>query len=148
VNRTIPASDSTCTLCTRQLEELCFERAWWFRALRGVLAVGVGLFAVALRVRVDDGTRAPMCTGCLRFRKNAVKRRSPFFCRLDAIVNPLFNRARDALLSTEERDRARVLARRAEHRAFARPRDLSTLSAAAPAPSPAPETAACAGARA
>ncbi len=115
-------ADSSCRMCTIQLEELCYRRAWWFRAFREALATGIRAFAILTRVRTDaDRARSPMCRRCLRFRKNALKRRSPLFNWLDGYLNPFFNRVRDSLLTPEELERARRLARLAEDRGFVKP---------------------------
>jgi hypothetical protein len=50
------------------------------------------------------------------------------FNKLDSVLNPIFNRIRDSLLTPEEMRRARVLARCAEDKQFVRPADLATLS--------------------
>lgn len=105
-------SASGCRICTIRLEQICYQRAWWFRAFREILATGIRLFALAYRVPADHRlVRSPMCCKCLRFRKNALQARSPFFNWLDGYLNPLFNRARDALLTPEELEKARELAR-------------------------------------
>lgn len=125
-------ADSPCKLCTIRLEELCYRRAFWFRLLRDALAAGVRLFAFAARIPADDwSTRSSLCRRCLRFSKNALKRRSPLFRWLDGVFNPLFNRARDSLLTPEELQRARELARLAAQRDFAPPpAGVSPLGAA------------------
>jgi hypothetical protein len=103
---------TACKICTIRLEELCYQRAWWFRAFRETLATGIRLFAIALAIRTDGGNaRSKKCHGCLRFRKNALKQRSPLFNWLDGYLNPLFNRARDSLLTPQELEQARALAR-------------------------------------
>jgi len=108
------AAHSPCRMCTIRLEQLCYQRAWWFRALREILATGIRLFALAYRIPADRHlARSPMCFKCLRFRKNALKERSWLFSRLDGYLNPLFNRIRDSLLSPDELDTARALAQRA-----------------------------------
>jgi hypothetical protein len=104
-----------CKICTIRLEQLCYQRAWWFRAFREVLATGIRLFAIALWIGTDeDKPRSKACRSCLRFRKNALKRRSPLFNWLDGYLNPLFNRVRDSLLTPEELEQARALARSRE----------------------------------
>ena len=113
---TLPASQSNaftaCKICTIRLEELCYQRAWWFRAFREALATGIRLFAIALMVRTGRGrARSTKCHGCLRFRKNALKQRSPLFNWLDGYLNPFFNRVRDSLLTPAELEQARALAR-------------------------------------
>lgn len=119
---TLPAAadaDSGCKICTIHLERLCYRRAWWFRGFREVLATGIRLFALACRIPADrHRVRSPMCFKCLRFRKNALKQRSPLFNRLDARLNPIFNRVRDSLLTAQELERARRLAREAEDPGF------------------------------
>jgi hypothetical protein len=106
-----PEAVSACKICTIRLEELCYKRAWWFRAFREALAAGIRTFAIALWIRTDeDKPRSKACRRCLRFRKNALKRRSPLFNWLDGYLNPLFNRVRDSLLTQEELERARALA--------------------------------------
>ena len=113
-------SSAPCKICTIRLEQLCYQRAWWFRAFREVLATGIRLFALIYRVRPDDHpARSPMCQSCLRFRKSALKERSKLFEWLDGFLNPVFNTLRDALLTEAEKDQARALAIRAEDPGFA-----------------------------
>lgn len=116
----MPAADyATCRVCVIRLEHLCYQRAWWFRPFREVLASGIRIFAIIYRVPPDAyATRSPMCQGCLRFRKNAVKKHSRVFNYFDGYLNPFFNRVRDSLLTPEELARARALAHRANDRDF------------------------------
>jgi len=101
-------TDLVCKLCTIQLEELCYRRAWWFRPFREVLATGVRLFAFFSRIRPQRYiTRSPGCHRCLRFQKNALKEQSALFKCLDGWINPVFNRVRDSLLTAEELEEAR-----------------------------------------
>jgi hypothetical protein len=112
-------TDLTCKVCTIRLERLCYRRAWWFRAFREVLATGIRVFALVHRIRPTDyRTRSAACHKCIRFRKNALKRQSALFRRLDGYLNPLFNRVRDSLLTPRELDEARNFARRAADPAF------------------------------
>ncbi len=114
-----PPAHLSCKLCTIRLEKLCYRRAWWFRPFREVLATGIRAFALVHRVNPKDyEARSPMCHGCIRFRKNVLKERSRLFRWLDGYLNPLFNRVRDALLTPDELQRARELARAAEDRDF------------------------------
>ncbi|MDR3393744.1 MAG: hypothetical protein P4L70_01960 [Parasulfuritortus sp.] len=106
---------SVCRICTIRLEQLCYQRAWWFRPFREVLASGIRIFALLYRIPSDrHPPRSPNCYRCLRFRKNALKERSRLFARLDEHLNPLFNRARDSLLTQSELDHARAMAKRLE----------------------------------
>jgi hypothetical protein len=125
----LPQHDAVCKLCTIRLEQLCYRRAWWFRAFRETLATGVRLFALVHRIRpAEYRTRSPLCHNCLRFRKNALKIKSPTFRWLDSYLNPFFNRVRDSLLTAEELEHARRLAKLAEDRSF-RPDDPSDAPA-------------------
>jgi hypothetical protein len=97
-----------CKLCTIRLEELCYRRAWWFRAFREVLATGVRLFALLGNIQPQRYiTRSPGCHRCLRFKKNALKEQSALFRWLDSYLNPFFNRVRDSLLTPQELEEAR-----------------------------------------
>lgn len=109
----------TCKMCTIHLERLCYQRAWWFRMVRECFATGIRLFALVHHIHPDAyAVRARMCHRCIRFRKNALKDRSPLFRWLDGHLNPLFNRIRDSLLTPAELDQARDLARRAGDPSF------------------------------
>ncbi|MCG3147817.1 MAG: hypothetical protein PCFJNLEI_01258 [Verrucomicrobiae bacterium] len=114
MTKSLPTSNPSnlvCRVCTIRLEQLCYQRAWWFRAFREVLATGVRLFALVYRIHPGNyPTRSPFCHGCLRFRKNALKEQSALFRWFDARVNPLFNRVRDSLLTEQERVDARRFA--------------------------------------
>lgn len=118
-----PTSDlgayASCKVCVIRLEHICYRRAWWFRPFREVLATGIRVFALVYRVRPEAyAARSPMCYGCLRFRKNVVKRHSPLFNWFDGFLNPLFNRVRDSLLTAEELAWARALAAKASDPEF------------------------------
>lgn len=105
---------AVCKMCTIRLERLCFQRAWWFRIFRSLLATGVRLWSVWHPV--DPSlylSRSTECHGCIRFRKNVLKEESRAFRWLDGGINPLFNRARDSLLSPEELTLAKAHATRA-----------------------------------
>lgn len=103
-----------CRICTIRLEQLCYQRAWWFRPFREMLATGIRLFALVYRVPADAyAARSPLCHRCIRFHKNAIKQRSRLFNWADGYLNPMFNRVRDSLLTAEELDRARAFAQRA-----------------------------------
>ncbi len=107
-------ADPPCKICTIRLEQLCYPRAWWFRPFREMLATGIRLFALAYRIpRTRHQVRSPLCYGCLRFRKNTLLERSALFRWGNTVLNPLFNRVRDSLLTPAELEMARTLARKA-----------------------------------
>lgn len=112
--QTTSSTVAICKMCTIRLERICFERAWWFRAFRNVLATGVRLWSMWHPVNPSLYlSRSTECHRCLRFRKNVLKEESRAFRWLDSGINPLFNRARDSLLSPKELDEARAHARKA-----------------------------------
>lgn len=111
---------ATCRICTIRLLELGYQRAWWFRPFREVFATGIRVFALFHPVpEAAYAMRSPLCSGCLRYRKNAVRQASPLFRWLDARLNPRFNRVRDSLVTPQELDHAREFARRAADPDFA-----------------------------
>jgi len=110
----IPPANLVCKLCTIRLEALCYQRSWWFRGFRETLAAGVRAFAFVWRIQPQKFiTRSPGCHRCLRFQKNALKEQSALFRWLDSFLNPLFNHARDRLLTAEELAEARQVASQA-----------------------------------
>ena len=83
------AQTASCKICTIRLETLCYQRAWWFRVFREILASGIRVFAIAYLIRPKDYlARSPMCFKCIRFRKNALKERSTLFNWLELISEP------------------------------------------------------------
>ena len=114
-----PIEWGCCKICTIHLEQLCYERAWWFRIFREVLATGIRCYAFVYGIRADQYTmRSSMCKRCLRFRKNILKEKSGVFNWLDGYLNPIFNRARDSLLTEAEKEFARQLAQLAADSSF------------------------------
>jgi hypothetical protein len=108
------SSAAVCKMCTIRLERICYERAWWFRGFRNLLAAGVRFWS--LWHPVDPRlylSRSQECHRCIRFRKNVLKEESRAFRWLDSGINPLFNRARDSLLGPQELEAARAHARKA-----------------------------------
>ena len=113
---------ASCKLCTISLEQLCYQRAWYFRGFRNTLAAVVHIWS--WWHPVDPALyqpRAKVCHGCLRFRKNVLKEESRLFRWLDGYVNPVFNHVRDSLLSAEERETARRYAQSAAQGAVGNP---------------------------
>jgi len=111
MNSTPPEPNQTnlvCKLCTIRLETLCYQRGWWFRPFREILATGVRIFALFSRIEPQKYiTRSPGCHNCIRFQKNALKEQSRLFRLLDSYFNPVFNRVRDSLLTGQELEEAR-----------------------------------------
>ena len=104
---------AVCNTCTIRLVRLCYERSWWFRVFREPLVAGMR--AMGQLYRVDPGqyeVRSEECLGCIRFLKTALKEKSWLFRLLNGVVDPVFNRVRNSLVSEEERREAREHARK------------------------------------
>lgn len=101
-----------CTTCTKRLVEIVYERAPWFRILRGPMILGMKALSWYHGINPKDyPVRTEECYGCVRFMKNALKDKSPAFVRLNEIVNPVFNRIRDSIVTEEEKVKAVDFAR-------------------------------------
>jgi len=112
--RLVATEPRACRTCTIHLVRLARRRAWWFGPFRASLVGGMRLLAWWHGIPVErDAHRArpPACEACLRHTKNELKARSRAFSWGNERLNPLFNRLRDGLVSVEEIDEAREVAR-------------------------------------
>ena len=100
-----------CASCTLGLVQLAYSRAFWFKLFREPLLFGMRVLA---RWHGIDAGRYPVrhsrCEGCVRFLKNELKAKSPLFRALNYLVNPLFNRLRDRLVTADEKAEAKRFA--------------------------------------
>lgn len=102
-----------CASCTLGLVQLAYGRGFRFRAFREPLVFGMRVLARWHRIEVRSlPVRHCRCQGCLRFLKNELKLKSPLFRALNDKVNPLFNRLRDALVTSDEKAEAKRFAAR------------------------------------
>lgn len=104
--------NTACNTCTRLLVSEAYRRAGWFRLVRGPLAQGMLLWVRLARVDLSAYEfAAPICRGCVRFHKNALRDHSPLFRRLNDILNSLFDRALIRIVGAqaveEAKDRSR-----------------------------------------
>ena len=104
----------TCNICTRQLVEIAYSRAPWFRLIREPLVLGMktlgtwhGIDAEEYHVYTDD------CRGCLRFTKSELKKRSLLFSSLNRAINPIFDRILESIVGKAEVATANRYAREA-----------------------------------
>ncbi|HNW27898.1 MAG TPA: nitroreductase [Spirochaetota bacterium] len=85
---------STCNNCTILLVKRAYEKSRLFRIIREPLRLGMSIMGTLYGI---DPTQYPVrnaqCRGCLRFMKTALKERSAPFRALNALINPLFDRA-------------------------------------------------------
>lgn len=103
-----------CTTCTKHLVEIVYDRAPWFRILRGPMILGMKALSRYHGINPKEyDVRTEECYGCVRFIKNALKDKSPGFVWLNEIVNPVFNRIRDSIVTEQEKVKAVDFARSA-----------------------------------
>jgi hypothetical protein len=100
-----------CGSCTLGLVQLAYIKSFWFKAFREPLVFGMRVMARwhgidARRYQVNHSR----CNGCVRFMKNELKAKSPAFRALNFLVNPVFNRLRDSLVTAEEKSEAKRFA--------------------------------------
>ncbi|OHD66196.1 MAG: hypothetical protein A2176_08125 [Spirochaetes bacterium RBG_13_51_14] len=101
-----------CSTCTIMLVKKTYERAWWFRMVREPLRWG--MIALGWLYGIDpEGypVRSEQCRGCLRFMKTALKDRSALFNRLNGLMNPLFDRIIERIVTAEEIGEAKRFAK-------------------------------------
>jgi len=100
-----------CSSCTLYLVRLCYGRSSWFPFFREPLILGMKLLGRlhGIDYFTVEGPNKD-CKGCLRHLKNALKERSPLFCFLNGLVNPVFNRLRDSQLVKEDKTTAKDFA--------------------------------------
>lgn len=107
-----PKKHAVCKTCTIQLVEICYRRTWWFRLFREPMVLGMRAMARWHRIDARDyEVRTDKCYACVRFMKTALKEQSLTFRLLNNIVNPLFNRVRNGIVTPEEIEEARRFAR-------------------------------------
>lgn len=101
-----------CNSCTLHLVKLCYQRSLLFKLFREPLLLGMRL--LGWWHRIDPyayEVRSEACRGCIRFRKNALKEKSPTFRLLNWLINPIFNRYRDSMVTEVDRAEAKRLPR-------------------------------------
>ncbi|MBI5576759.1 MAG: nitroreductase [Deltaproteobacteria bacterium] len=115
-----PASNdrqyAVCNTCTIMLVALCYERVRWFRVLREPLLLGMRVLSRWHRIDPRNfRVRTESCYGCIRFMKESLKEKSYVARRVNDLINPMFNRIRDSIVTEEEIAEAKRLAREATH---------------------------------
>jgi hypothetical protein len=100
-----------CGSCTLGLVQQAYVRALWFKCFREPLVFAMQAMA---RWHGIDARLYPVkhsrCDGCIRFMKNELKAKSQLFRTLNFLVNPVFNRLRDSLVTAEEKADAKRFA--------------------------------------
>lgn len=103
--------NAVCNTCTIRLVELCYQRVWWFRIFREPLVMGMRFLGRVYRVDVDEyEVRSEECQRCIRFLKTGLKDKSGLFRCLNGVIDPLFNRVRNSIVTDQELRESRNLA--------------------------------------
>lgn len=98
-----PTKEAKCSTCTVKLVEYAYKRKPLFRLLREPLRLGMKLFAWICRIRTDEYiVRKESCKNCMRFYKVVLKEKSRLFARLNAKINPIFDRIIEGIVTKEE----------------------------------------------
>lgn len=101
-----------CKTCTIMLVEICFQKTWWFKAFRTPMVWGMRAMC---RFHGLDPSRYAVsnqkCYGCVRFMKVALKEKSPTFRVLNWLINPIFNKVRNGIVTEDEIAEAKRFAR-------------------------------------
>lgn len=114
MNMASEPSSVVCKNCALMLARLVYRRHWWFPLLREPLIMGMRILAWrhcidARRHKVRD----PACSGCIRFMKAELEKKSPTFCFLNNLIGDHFSKLRNTLLTQEELDVAKRIAKEA-----------------------------------
>ncbi|MBI4289752.1 MAG: nitroreductase [Chloroflexi bacterium] len=113
---------ATCGACTLMLVRTAYRRAPWFRLVREPLRIAMVILGKWHRIDSRQyRTYTDGCRGCLRFTKTGLKEKSALFRRLNNLVNPLFDRMLEAIVTREEVTAAKEYAAGATQRPPADP---------------------------
>ncbi len=70
------------------------------------------LLSKRYKINLDDyQVKNEKCFHCLRFIKTALKEKSPLFVKLNALINPVYDRILEGIVTAEELDAAKSYAR-------------------------------------
>ena len=105
---------AVCNTCTIKLIEICYDRVWWFRPIREPLRLGMVIMGKLYGIDPRNyHVQTEACFGCVRFTKTALKDKSYLFRLLSGIINPVFDRIMETIVSKEEIMEAKKYAKEA-----------------------------------
>lgn len=103
-----------CKTCTRQLVKLAYQRSFWFRFFREPLKFIMRMWVKMKGIDLSEYKISNKnCINCNRFYKNALKDKSKLFVILNNLVNPLFDRWLEEIISKIEIEKAKEYAKSA-----------------------------------
>lgn len=106
--------DTGCRGCAAYLLRTCCKRHPWFRLVREPLAFGMRALAWLNGIKVQrQALSAQSCDRCIRYMKTELQEKSLTFRLLNAIIAPWFGKLRNSMLTPEEFEEARRIAREA-----------------------------------
>ncbi|MHB1346669.1 MAG: nitroreductase [Candidatus Humimicrobiaceae bacterium] len=95
--------NARCNTCTLKLVGIAYKRQPLFRLFREPLKISMRIFSWLYRIDPEEyEVRTPACHGCIRFYKVALKEKSKLFRWLNKIINPLFDKAIESIVSEDE----------------------------------------------
>ena len=95
--------NAICNTCTLKLVTIVYRRKPIFRLFREPLKTGMRIFSWLYHIDPEQyEVRTPACRGCIRFYKLALKERSGLFRWFNNLINPLFDRIIESILTEDE----------------------------------------------
>jgi hypothetical protein len=105
-----------CNTCTIMLVKKTYEKIWWFRFVREPLKWCMVLMGILYHIDTERyPVRTEQCRGCLRFMKTALKDRSALFRLLNGLVNPVFDRIMEQIVTADDTGEAKRHASKSTH---------------------------------
>lgn len=102
----------TCRGCAIHLMRICAQRSWWFLLIREPLAYVMRLLARWHGIAVPpQSLRVQSCEQCMKPMKMALLEKSALFRFGNRLLSPWFSRLRASLVTAEEIEEAKRLAR-------------------------------------
>jgi hypothetical protein len=81
---------------------IAYQRSFWFRLLREPLKHTMHACVRLTNIDLNGYKFAtPACHNCNRFYKNALKDHSAVFCKLNDIINPLFDKILERIVGQQ-----------------------------------------------
>jgi len=94
------------------LVDKAYGRAWWFRLVREPLRLGMVAWGRACGIDPElYAMGSAWCAGCVRSLKTALKDASPLFRKVNGVLNPVFDRLLERVVTGGEIMEAKDLAR-------------------------------------
>lgn len=111
---------AVCNTCTLKLVSIAYDRSIVFKLIREPLKLIMRIFSILYRIDPSEySVRTRNCYGCIRFYKTALKEKSALFNFMNRIINPVFDRIIEKLITDEELRKSKEYAAKATEGALA-----------------------------